>query len=730
MSSITKNHTGNTTNGSEVFEKVLNLNVQGIGLLLTNMFHKAGDSSSWNLSDKESKRLVAQIYKKKRIIKSSFIFQIKKNFADFKAIRKIHPGENAPSSWLEQGAAGKGAKDQTLTLDETIFQFEERYYEYYQLAAKRLGHCVSRTRTELDDNPMHVRRLYQSFLYAIDNPGLEVQHKKSLFRLFSDTVIEKLEPLYISVEQCFIEHQVLPDIKLMPRSGPVKEENKQPLPDHAVAMSCIPTIMVVVQAFMEKSEFSGENYTNLFPELKEELASHDISDFDHLLDQLAVKFDFFFHDDDLPNRIKTQIARLQIYLFLSSVQDSNLLKRSSNPARRLLDTILRTETDFAVEQMGERSGYEYLHNQIDRLSNNSFIEPSVYVELLDGYIQYTSGSDEPRKAVVEQLSPGIEPESEPESEPGPEIKPEEKPEEKAISIVEAVVQAFTESDQNTELKSETADNNENIFAVVQSIVSDVTLPLRVQGRSLILFDEVWSPLLQETAQSKGFKSPSWMKFMTLAKTQAWLLTPKSTRLELDRLKSTIATMEESLNYCMQLIKLPAEQQTSLLDFFQHELAEVIEQTKTTIKQLSKKKDLKTTQEETGKHHPPITDLAGTIDEFSELIRTTGQFDSTENILNAIDNEGNDDPISTPTTANMIHKSDWIEIKKDSTSILAKLTWKSKDHTQFIFVDRDGHRVCEIDAVELNKELEEGNISLISSIPATSERAVFSVLRSI
>ncbi len=729
------NHIGSTTNGSEVFEKVLNLNIQGINLLLKSMFNKAGDSKNWDLPDKESKRLVAQIYKKKRIIKSSFVFQLKKNFADFKAIRRTRLREDIPSDWLTPESADDNAQNQTIALEDTISHFEERYNEYYQLAAKRLGHCVNRTRTELDDNPMHVRRLYQSFLYAIDNPGLETQHKISLYRLFTDTVIERLEPLYISVEQCFIEHQVLPDIKLKPRSRPAQDSSKQPVPNHAVAMQCIPILMAIFQAFMEKTNFSGNKYTNLFPELKEELKNHEISDFDHLLDQLAKRFDFIFDDDDLPDQIKAQIARLQIYLFLSSIQESNLLKRSSNPARRLLDTIVRTEADFAVEHQGERSGYEYLRDQVDRISNNSFIESSVYAELLDGYLDYTSGKDEPQKAVVEQLSPNIAPESESESEaelapePEPETQLDAKTTNKAISVVEAVVQSFTDPAPLKVLKSEKVDSGENIFAVVQSIVSDLTLPLRVQGKSLILFDEVWSPLLQEIAHSKGFKSPAWDKLMTIAKTQVWALTPKLTELELEKLESTMADIEKSLNQSMQTLDLPIEQQTSLLEFLRHEQTDAIEQTKIAIKQNSNTED-SDTQKDTAEDTTSIADLANTLGEFSDLMQTTVQFNSSVDMLKAIDTNTADDQKTIPASASMIHKSDWIEIKKDDSTVLAKLTWKSDDQSQFIFVDRDGHRVCEIDEIELNKEMDAGNISLISSIPASSQRAAFSVIQSI
>ncbi|MCP4188909.1 MAG: DUF1631 domain-containing protein, partial [Gammaproteobacteria bacterium] len=315
---------------------------------------------------------------------------------------------------------------------------------------------------------------------------------------------------------------------------------------------------------------------------------------------------------------------------------------------------------------------------------------------------------------------------EPEPEPEPEIKAEAKTTSKPVSVVEAVVQAFSEPTTAKTPKQTKADNSENIFAVVQSIINDMTLPLRVQGRSLILFDEVWSPLLLEVARSKGFKSPTWDKIMTIAKVQVWVLTPKSTELELKKLKSTMMSIEKSLSQSMQTLKLSVDQQASLLEFLEHELADVIEQTNTAIKHNSKAKTTKATAE----NIKPKVDLADTIDEFSDLMQTTGQFNNSDDMFKAIDSDKSEEKKSTTPNADMIHKGDWIEIKKDNTTVLAKLTWKSDDRSQFIFVDRDGNRVCEIGKTELNKEMKSGAISLISSIPASSQRAVFSVLQTI
>ena len=181
----------------------------------------------------------------------------------------------------------------------------------------------------------------------------------------------------------------MPELKITPEKSSILESDSQtPKPDELVAMSHIPVLMGLFHTFKKKSNFSDGDYSNLYPELKQALHQRDINDFDPLIDLLSAKFDLLFADEDLPDLIKEQIARLQIYLFISAMQDRELLKRSSNPARRLLDTIVRTEVDFAIENQEEMSGYKFLRDQIDQIGDIPFIELDTYAVILESYKTY------------------------------------------------------------------------------------------------------------------------------------------------------------------------------------------------------------------------------------------------------------------------------------------------------------------------------------------------------
>jgi len=74
--------------------------------------------------------------------------------------------------------------------------------------------------------------------------------------------------------------------------------------------------------------------------------------------------------------------------------------------------------------------------------------------------------------------------------------------------------------------------------------------------------------------------------------------------------------------------------------------------------------------------------------------------------------------------------DWVYFKQDTGKTPAKLAWKSEESTLFIFVDRDGKRICEIDANELARQFEASEVSLSDSGSIDSKKNQFSVMKTL
>ena len=62
-------------------------------------------------------------------------------------------------------------------------------------------------------------------------------------------------------------------------------------------------------------------------------------------------------------------------------------------------------------------------------------------------------------------------------------------------------------------------------------------------------------------------------------------------------------------------------------------------------------------------------------------------------------------------------------------MMGKVAWKSEDASLFIFVDRDGKRICEVEAPKLAELFESGDISLIDAT-TDSEKTRFSFMKSL
>ncbi|MCZ6723604.1 MAG: DUF1631 family protein [Gammaproteobacteria bacterium] len=184
---------------------------------------------------------------------------------------------------------------------------------------------------------------------------------------------------------------------------------------------------------------------------------------------------------------------------------------------------------------------------------------------------------------------------------------------------------------------------------------------------------------------------------------------------------------------MHSLKLSAHLQNSLDEYLKLEQKEVIQQGENNIELAragrEEKPVEKTTPVETPAIAPPASSkekMIDEIDDFSSMMKT-GIYQLTDEMREALNPEVNEEIIEKPveSVADKIKLGDWIEVKQDNSSELAKLTWRSEDNSLFIFVDRSGNRVREIDGTMLNYEIETGTITLVGSTAISAEKSQLS-----
>ena len=609
--------------------------------------------------------MVKLIKHKQRIICSAFWFQMKKHFSDFKSSQTPSTGKGA-ADWQHLGLSGA---TETVEIDELkaiTSRYSEAFEEFDRAILKRLQACIKKSRANIHENPLQVKRLCESFQYAIDSLNLEVNYKIALYHLFADRFIEALGPTYRRIDQFLFDSGMMPKIpvaRIHLRSIDGLSESKSPQSFKPDQSACL---LVLLQRFKEKSRKAASSYKNLFPELKQRFATFELNEYDEQIEQLNQIFKLIFEDEDLPSPVKQQLARLQIYVFITAVQEDGFLRRSSNPARRLLDGIIGSEVEIAKSGNSEFSGIRFIREHIDGMANHGFITVDSYSEMLKGY------------------------------------------------------QAYVKENETSIRKARKLEATKKVMPLVTAKLSDLTAPLKIQGTRLILFEKVWLPLMVQIALRQGMDSDPWHSVITMVKKQVWSLIPKSTLEEQEKLQKILPQVAHSLHRAMRSLKLAESLQQSLRDYLKLEQQKVAEETAQNIIKAKRR-----TRSLSAQSFAPAEEDTTDFDEMMQ----TGIFQIPAEMVDAFNAVKPDKPKKI-SQVDALSTGEWVNMRLDGNKQLAKVAWKAEDSSLVIFVDRDGKRICELDANKLAQQFESGDISLLDSSSADSEKTQFSFMKSL
>ncbi len=648
--------------GAELFADITSLSKRLVTDLLVRMIESAENYHSWSLSDEDGTRVVKLIRHKQRIICSSFTFQLNKHFTEFKEGGNNPDQEKNARDWQKLGLVGNYDTLEIEELQGITRRYDDAFKDFDRTILKRLQACIKRSRASVYENPLQVKRLCESFQYAIDSLNLEVNCKVALYHLFADRFIEALGPLYRRVDQALLDHGMLPDLppaQIHLRNIDGLSEANPPAtfsPDQSASL------LMLLQQFKEKTRQSSSDYKNVFPELKQSFSRYGLADYDEQIDQLGMIFKLIFEDEDLPRPIKQQLGRLQVYVFITAIQEDGFLRRSSNPARRLLDGIISREVEIARGDNPEFSGVRFIREYIDGLASREFITIESYSEMLDGYLE------------------------------------------------------FLKKNETETRHARRAEAARKLLPIVKSRLSDITQALRHQGTSMILFEKVWLPLMVQIALQRGMDSDPWHRTIAMVKKQVWSLIPKTDETEQAELLKALPQVAHSLHRAMRSLKLAEPLQQSLRDYLKLEQQDVVEKTAHNISE-KKRRSRPLGAQSFDREKEDTT-------EFDAMMQT-GVFQVSPDMIEAL-NSVKSQPPKKLNQVNTLNTGDWLSIKQDGKSILAKLAWKAEDSNLFIFVDRDGKRVGEFDAEDLAKKFESGEVSTDAGT-ADSEKTRFSFM---
>ncbi len=651
--------------GEDVYAEISSISKKMITEMLVRMIESAEDYRSLTLSDQDGSRMIKLVKHKQRIICSSFSFQLNKHFSEFKAGNQSLAQEKGARDWQKLGLSGANETAETDVLQDITDRYKNTFKEFDLTILKRLQVCLKRSRASLYENPLQVKRLCESYQYAIDSLNLEVSYKIALYNLFADRFIEALGPLYRRIDQVLIENDMLPEIpaaRIHLRDIEGLSESNPPQSFSPDQSGCR---LMILQRFKEQSRAPSSDFKNLFPELKQVFSENDLVDNDEQIDQLNLIFKLIFEDEDLPSPVKQQLARLQIYVFITAIQEDGFLRRSSNPARRLLDSIISSEVEIAKAGDTDFSGIDFIRQRIDAIASHEFITVDSYAEMLDAY------------------------------------------------------QVFLNENEIAVRKARKMEVTQKVLPLVKSRLNEITQPLKIQGTQLILFEKVWLPLMVQIALQQGMDSDPWHKSIAMVQKQVWSLIPKSNTEEQEELRKLLPNVAHSLHRAMRSLKLAEPLQQSLRDYLKLEQQNVAEKTARNIIE-AKRKTRSLGQQS-------FDNLEDTT-EFDAMMQT-GVFQIPKDMLEAFKSVKSEKPKKI-NQVEALATGDWVNMKRDGIKLLAKVAWKSEDSSLFIFVDRDGKRICEVDAGKLERQFESNEISLMDSVSTDSEKTQFSFMKNL
>ena len=199
--------------------------------------------------------------------------------------------------------------------------------------------------------------------------------------------------------------------------------------------------------------------------------------------------------------------------------------------------------------------------------------------------------------------------------------------------------------------------------------------------------------------------------------QVWSLIPKASAEEQAELLEVLPVVAHSLHRAMRSLKLAESLQQSLRDFLKLEQQNVAEQTARSIIEAKRK-----TRSLSAQSFAPEDDST----EFDEMMQT-GVFQIPDDMLTAFKSAKPEAPKKI-NQVQALNVGDWVKIKEGADHKLAKLAWKAEDSMLFIFVDRDGKRVSEVDATKLAQQFESGEISISGSDTSDAKKIQTSFMK--
>lgn len=307
----------------------------------------------------------------------------------------------------------------------------------------RVAHLLDRPDLPENDNPLGPRALCDALLEGIVRFERSPAGQAVLLNQFDLALATELAAVYQTLNHQLIDHGVLPDLKAGSRKRPPahdasrRTDMPRPTPgqpngdilglfDQLARRSChgdshtgsAGSALLEPLTQLQKGNgvvqgsvrfdlplLEAATIRNVLRSLQQSAVMQAASPLDAVLvDAVATLFDAVFDEPGIPDRLKAQIARLQIPVLKAAMLDRSFFARQDHPVRRMLDAIAA----LAVYLDGDGDGHtrleaisEIVGGVADRFDQDLAIFDAAAAELEDMGATLESALDETASANLE-----------------------------------------------------------------------------------------------------------------------------------------------------------------------------------------------------------------------------------------------------------------------------------------------------------------------------------------
>lgn len=330
---------------------------------------------------------------------------------------------------LELSLVGDQDFEITLAVDKATSRLRYNCAEELVALDARIAHLMGRSDLSENDNPLGPRALCEALLDGITRTQSEQSIRIVLLNQFDLVLTTELAGIYQAINRYLIDHGILPELKVGTKN---RAQHSSASSGHGAASgTAAPNQQAGGDMFnlFEQlaggggaSQGGGGGYAggnasagaggyslldslsqlqtgamtlpggarfelplleasaihNILRSLQQSPVMQSASPLDAVLvDAVAMLFDVVFEEAAIPDRLKAQIARLQIPVLKAAMLDRNFFSQANHPVRRMLDAIATLAVHLPENAAGQ-ARLEAISEVVSRVLENFELDIAVF----------------------------------------------------------------------------------------------------------------------------------------------------------------------------------------------------------------------------------------------------------------------------------------------------------------------------------------------------------------